>query len=124
MRIVPYNAKALTLIGSAWLLLAVLTALLWCPSAVQAESSTVDGPSLTPSTSTAPVAAADALFSYGEDTARDLQALATLVRALVTDAHNYQVLWRAARAYYHVGDDASDGEKQRYFESGIEMGQR
>src|SRR5439155_2870030 len=52
------------------------------------------------------------------------QALATLTRALLTDAHNYQVLWRAARAYYQVGDDASDREKQRYFERGIELGKR
>jgi tetratricopeptide (TPR) repeat protein len=78
----------------------------------------------TPSASADPAAAADALFSYGEDTARDLQALATLVRALVTDEHDYQLLWRAARAYYQVGNDASDEEKQRYFEHGIALGQR
>ena len=105
---------------------ALITALFWLPFLVQAESLAVDGhsPIPSPSTSTDPVAAADALFSYGEDTARDLQALATLTRALGTDAHNYQVLWRAARAYYQVGDDASDSEKQGYFERGIEMGQR
>jgi len=105
---------------------AMITALLWLPFLVQAASLAVDGHSLipTPSTGTDPVADADALFSYGEDPARDLQALATLTRALVTEAHNYQVLWRAARAYYQVGDDASDREKQRYFERGIEMGQR
>ncbi len=104
----------------------LITALLWLPLLAQAESFAVDGhsPISTSSTSTDPVADADVLFSYGEDTARDLQALATLTRALVTDAHNYQVLWRAARAYYQVGDDASDREKQRYFERGIEMGQR
>jgi tetratricopeptide (TPR) repeat protein len=104
----------------------MITALLWLPLLVQAASSAVDGhsPIPIPSTSIDPVVDADALFSYGEDTARDLQALAILTRALVTDGHNYQVLWRAARAYYKVGDDASDGEKQRYFERGIEMGQR
>ena len=103
---------------------AMITALLWLPLLVQAESFAVDGhsPIPTPSTRTDPVADADALFSYGEDTARDLQALAILTRALVTDAHNYQVLWRAARAYYQVGNDASDREKQRYFERGIETG--
>src|SRR5919199_4622152 len=90
---------------------AILTALLWLPLLGRAVSLALDGPSPIPplSTDTDPVADADALFSYGEDTARDLQALATLTRALVTDAHNYQVLWRAARAYYQVGDDASDG---------------
>ena len=105
---------------------ALISALLWLPLLAQAESFAVDGhsPISTSSTRTDPIADADVLFSYGEDTARDLQALATLTRALVTDAHNYQVLWRAARAYYQVGDDASDREKQRYFERGIEMGQR
>jgi tetratricopeptide (TPR) repeat protein len=34
------------------------------------------------------------------------------------------MLWRAARAYYQVGNNASDREKQRYFERGIEIGQR
>jgi tetratricopeptide (TPR) repeat protein len=108
------------------LICAMIPALLWLPLLVQAASFAVDGhsPIPPPSTSTDPVADADALFSYGEDTARDLQALATLTRALVTDAHNYQVLWRAARAYYQIGDDTSDSEKQRYFERGIEMGQR
>src|SRR5713101_9330135 len=83
---------------------AMITALLWLPFLVQAASLAVDGHSLipTPSTGTDPVADADALFSYGEDPARDLQALATLTRALVTEAHNYQVLWRAARAYYRL----------------------
>jgi tetratricopeptide (TPR) repeat protein len=105
---------------------ALISALLWLPRLAQAESFAVDGhrPLSTSSTSTDPVADADVLFSYGEDTARDLQALAILTRALVTDVHNYQVLWRAARAYYQVGDDTSDKEKQRYFERGIEMGQR
>lgn len=104
----------------------MILALLWLPLLVQAESFAVDGqsPIPPPSPSADPIAEADVLFSYGEDTARDLQALAMLTRALVTDAHNYQVLWRAARAYYQVGDDASDREKQRYFEHGIEMGQR
>jgi len=105
---------------------AIITAFLWFPLFVQAESFAVSGrsPISTLSTSTDPVADADALFSYGEDTARDLQALAILTRALGTEAHNYQVLWRAARAYYQVGDDASNREQQHYFERGIEMGQR
>jgi tetratricopeptide (TPR) repeat protein len=105
---------------------ALITALLWFPLYVQAESFAVDGSSPVPtlSTNTDSVADADALFSYGEDTARDLQALAILTRALVADEHNYQVLWRAARAYYQVGNDASNREKQHYFERGIKMGQR
>src|SRR5215510_11728967 len=108
------------------MIFAMIAALLWLPLLVQAESFVVDGhsPTPTPAASTDPVADSDALFSYGDDAARDLQALATLTRALVTDAHNYQMLWRDARAYYQVGDDASDREKRRYFERGIEMGQR
>jgi tetratricopeptide (TPR) repeat protein len=123
---VAYRAKALSSSVSAWFLIAALTTLLGCTGLVQAESSAVAEPSppSTPSTSADSVAAAEALFSYGEDTARDLQALATLVRALVTDAHAYELLWRAARAYYQVGDDASDQEKRRYFEHGVAMGQR
>jgi tetratricopeptide (TPR) repeat protein len=107
------------------MIVALIPALLWFSLWGQAESFAVAGDSPGPilSTSPDPVADADALFSYGADPARDLQALATLTRALVTDAHNYQVLWRAARAYYQVGDDAGDSEKQRYFERGIEVGQ-
>jgi tetratricopeptide (TPR) repeat protein len=104
---------------------AIIPFFLWLLLLIPAASFVVDGqsPLPSPATPTDPVAEADALFSYGEDTARDLQALATLTRALVTNAHNYQVLWRTARVYYQVGDDASDSEKQRYFERGIEVGQ-
>src|SRR5262245_49881739 len=103
----------------------MIATLLWLPLLVQTESFVVDkhSPTPTPATSTDPIADSDTLFSYGEDPARDLQTLTTLTHTLVTDAHNYQMLWRAARAYYQVGDDASDREKQRYFERGIEMGQ-
>src|SRR5438105_15485476 len=55
---------------------------------------------------------------------RDREALATREHALVMDAHNYQLLWRAARASYHVGDDVSTREKSHYFERGIETAQR
>src|SRR5215470_12017221 len=125
MNVPPHSSKVIMHVPKL-LVFAVMTALLWLPLSAPSKSFAVDGQSSlpTPSTSTDPVAEADALFSYGEDTARDLQALATLTRALVTDAHNYQVLWRTARAYYQVGDDTSDSEKQRYFERGIEVGQR
>ena len=103
---------------------AMITALLWSLLFVQAESFDGHSPIPTPSTSIDSVAAADALFSYGEDTARDLQALTILTRALSADTHNYQVLWRAARAYYQVGDNASTREKQDYFDRGVTMGQR
>jgi tetratricopeptide (TPR) repeat protein len=107
-------------------LCAMIASLLWTPRLVQAEPFAVGrhSPMMATSTSTDPLADADALFSYGEDMERDRRALTTLERALATDATNYQVLWRAARAYYHVGDDASTSEQQRYFERGIETGQR
>jgi hypothetical protein len=81
------------------------------------------GPLPATSPSTEALTAADALFSYSEDPAHDLQALALLTRALVADASNYQLLWRAARTYYHVGEQASDREKAQYFARGVEAGQ-
>ena len=105
-------------------LCATITALLWMPLVAQAESVGRQSPMTATSTSPDPLAEADGLFSYGEDMERDRQALTTLTRALGTNADNYQLLWRTARAYYHVGDDASNSEKRRYFECGIETGQR
>ena len=107
-------------------LLATIASLLWMPLLVYAESFPVDKQRTLTEMPTSPdsLGATDALFSYGEDKERDRQALATLERAVAMDATNYQLLWRAARAYYQVGDDASASEKRRYFEPGIEMGQR
>jgi tetratricopeptide (TPR) repeat protein len=106
--------------------LTAIASLLWIPLLVHAESFAVDkqGPMTETPTNPDTLAAADALFSYGEDLERDRQALAMLERAVAMDATNYQVLWRVARAYYQVGDKASAREKRRYFEHGIEMGQR
>lgn len=87
----------------------------------------VTTPSSTPSAETTTaslIAEADRAFSYGEDVARDRQSLAALERALVAEANNYQLLWRATRSYYYVGDNASEKEKLRYYERGIEVGQR
>jgi tetratricopeptide (TPR) repeat protein len=100
-----------------------ITALLWMALLVQAESVDRQSPMMATSASPDPLAEADGLFSYGEDRARDRQALTILTRALGTDADNYQLLWRTARAYYQVGDDANDSEKRHYFERGIETGQ-
>ena len=66
----------------------------------------------------------DRLFSYGEDQARDRQALALSEKALLTDGNNYQWLWRAARAHYYIGDEAPSAEKLKHFESGIGYAQR
>src|SRR6266446_572373 len=93
-----------------------LTSMLWISLLIYAESFAVNRESLMTemATSPDPLTAADALFSYGEDKEHDRQALAALERAVVTDATNYQLLWRAARAYYQVGDDARASEKRRY----------
>jgi tetratricopeptide (TPR) repeat protein len=67
---------------------------------------------------------ADRLFSHGEDAERDRRALDLLERALAADANNYQLLWRAAKVSYHLGDRPDAGNKLRYFERGIGAGER
>jgi tetratricopeptide (TPR) repeat protein len=67
---------------------------------------------------------ADRLFTYGEDTNRDKQALVVIEKALGSDGNNYQWLWRAARAHYYIGDEAPNAEKLKHFESGISYAQR
>src|SRR5262245_45366100 len=67
---------------------------------------------------------ADRLFTYGEDTNGDKQALTVIEKALAGDANNYQWLWRAARAHYYIGDEAPSAEKLKHFESGISYAQR
>ena len=71
-----------------------------------------------------PIREADRLFAHGEDFARDRQALETLERALATDSNNYQLLWRAARSYYYVGDSAPKSDKLGYFNKGVAVAQR
>jgi len=108
----------------AWCITIVV--LFWVPLVVRAEphAVSVHRQAQAPLTGADPIAEADGLFSYGEDMARDRQALSIIERALETRADEYQLLWRAARVYYHVGDDAEAGEKQHYFERGIAAGQR
>ena len=67
---------------------------------------------------------ADRLFTYGDDTNRDQQAVAVIEKALSSDGNNYQWLWRAARAHYYVGDEAPQSNKLKHFESGISYAQR
>jgi tetratricopeptide (TPR) repeat protein len=67
---------------------------------------------------------ADRLFTFGENAERDKQSLSVIERSLAADGDNYQWLWRAARVSYFVGEDAAKAEKLRYFEKGIETGQR
>jgi len=96
----------------AWFIM--IAVLFWMPLVVRAEPRVVSDP----------IAEADGLFSYGEDMTHDRQARSIIERALETRVDEYQLLWRAARVYYHVGDDAEAGEKRHYFARGIAVGQR
>src|SRR5262245_7705459 len=89
-----------------------LAVLCWVALVVRAEqrASSIHSPVPASSSDPDPIAEADGLFSYGEDMARDRQALSVIERALETRPDEYQLLWRAARVYYHVGDDAAAGE--------------
>src|SRR5215831_13071918 len=108
----------------AWLI--TIAVLFWVPLAVQAEPRAVSAHSQRQISLTGadPIAEADGLFAYGEDMERDRQALGIIERALETRADEYQLLWRAARVYYHVGDDAEGSEQHDYFARGIAVGQR
>ncbi len=66
----------------------------------------------------------DRLFGYGADLARERQVLGILESALNSDTNNYQLLWRATRSYYFVGNLTTDNTKSRYYEQGIAAGQR
>jgi tetratricopeptide (TPR) repeat protein len=78
-----------------------------------------------PATTTpAAITEADRLFGYGAHQTNERQALEILERALSSDPADYQLLWRAARSYYYVGESAAGKERVRYFERGIDAGKR
>ncbi|MCI0338871.1 MAG: TRAP transporter TatT component family protein [Acidobacteria bacterium] len=66
----------------------------------------------------------DSLMTFGEDNERDKQSLEIAEKALSSDGNNYQWLWRVARACYFVGDNVAKADKLRYFERGIDVGER
>jgi len=103
-----------------------LAGLCWVSLVVRAEpfGVSIHSQVQAPLSSADPIAEADGLFSHGEDMAHDRQALGIIARALETHTDEYQLLWRAARVYYHVGDDAEASQKRDYFERGITAGQR
>ncbi|MFN7928891.1 MAG: TRAP transporter TatT component family protein [Blastocatellia bacterium] len=74
--------------------------------------------------SNTPIADADALFTRADDPAKDIQALAILEKAVLADGKNYDLLWRAARAAYYIGDFGTTTDKTKYFDKGIAFGQR
>lgn len=71
-----------------------------------------------------PLADADVLFTRGDDPAKDLQGLLILEKAVLGDGKSYDLLWRAARAAYYVGDFGVTNDKLKYFEQGIGYAQR
>jgi len=73
---------------------------------------------------TNPFQEADNLFTFGEDPARDKRSLEVIERALAANDNDYEWLWRAARAYYFVGDVAAKSEKVTFYEKGINTGGR
>lgn len=77
-----------------------------------------------PSAPPNPYHEADSLFTFGESTERDKQSLAVIERVLAAGTTEYQWLWRAARAYYYVGDEAANNEKLAYFQKGISVAER
>ncbi len=71
-----------------------------------------------------PIGDADRLFSRGDTPTQDQQALAILESALATDGKNYDLLWRAARSAYYVGDFGLEADKLKHFDKGIALTQR
>lgn len=71
-----------------------------------------------------PVGDADKLFTRADDPAKDMQALAILEKALMSEGKNYDLLWRAARAAYYVGDFGDQADKNKFFDKGIALSLR
>jgi FimV-like protein len=69
---------------------------------------------------------ADSLYKQYERTEKQeqlKQAVAIIDRLAQSDAGNYEIAWRRARAYYSLGDDAKgNSEKLRLFDQAIQSG--
>jgi tetratricopeptide (TPR) repeat protein len=66
----------------------------------------------------------DQLMTFGEDLERDKRSLEIAEKGLSVDGSSNQWLWRVARACFFVGDGVPKDEKLRYFNRGIEVGER
>ena len=88
------------------------------------SKSTALKPTTTTPASKDPIGDADRLLSRGDAMAQDQQSLAILEGALTTDGKNYDLLWRAARAAYYVGDFGVEADKLKYFDKGVAFAQR
>ncbi len=86
--------------------------------------SAISKPLVTAPISKDPMGDADRLFSRGDTPAQDQQALAILGSALTADGKNYDLLWRAARSAYYVGDFGVEADKLKHFDKGIALAQR
>lgn len=96
-------------------------------AAIQAQptsKNTTLKPAATVAPSKDPIGDADHLLTRGDNTAQDRQTFAILESALATDGKNYDLLWRAARAAYYVGDFGEQTEKLKFFDRGIALAQR
>lgn len=71
-----------------------------------------------------PLGDADRLFSRGDTPTQDQQAYAILESALTVEGKNYDLLWRAARSAYYVGDFGVEADKVKHFDKGIALAQR
>ncbi len=101
------------------LFLTIMVCFLFTPVLAQSKTRNVAAPA-----NTNPFQEADNLFSFGDDEGRDKQSLGVIERALGANGNDYQWLWRAARAYYFVGDKAAKTEKVSFFEKGVDTGLR
>ena len=72
----------------------------------------------------ATLAEVDGMFGYGVDRAREVQAANLLDRAVAEAPADYELLWRAARANYWLGNRAMPKERLAWYERGIELGKR
>ena len=85
-------------------------------------ASTIIGLLLTVGTAVADV---DGLFGYGADASREKRALEILERELAANPNDYDLLWRAARSYYYVGNGLQPKkEREAHFQRGMDAGKR
>ena len=98
----------------------LLTVLAWAQGPAKSSGKGVTPkPTISAPLSKDPIGESDRLFSRGDAPSQDQQALAILESALTTDSKNYDLLWRAARAAYYVGDFGPKEDRLKHYEKGI-----
>lgn len=114
-----HNLRVMPLIVSAFCVCALAICAL-APTLLHAAQADPSAPT----TDSELLAESDRLATTSESASQYLASLALLERALSTNPTHYQILWRAARLYYKVGDTAAEPAKAGYFEQGITVGQQ